>query len=708
MRRQAESAKSRLGVCALSPQRLLLWGWVALVLQLLSTVGAKADAGWERYPSDAEIAELEKTVTEKCRQHMLSDQTRSVELGTIRAPTTPIVTRSIVIKRHDKSLLGKKMPSWLGKGDRFYSPLDASWLTIIAFAYQKFTPYGHVKPEWFVRGCQLGRLEFKSDRFFPTMLPYRLGGGREHFGGADLRIVDEHPESGGTLLTDPFKDPKNWPDVLFFTPGTPFYGVYRDPGFAPPGTPDPSNIKVCPPLPKSEAVGLIAANEGARAVIAYSGAPNKEVLAISESDVPDVKVELAASKDNFASADRNNPLRFKTDANGVAKILVRLRVYYWPEHTNKPPVLTKPGTVRVLLREEGAKAKEVTAEIKVGLGLTLETAKMIDVPGDQHVWRTVVKSRFFPELDMVEYWDSHVCHDGLPLPYVNVQSIALNFAERGDDSPLIDGVGGQEEDILPGSEVRKQVGQVYRFGRDPAGKVYLRPVTQDLKRRPAYGRNEDVYPAVVHRPEKNGRFAKSYFGFLKIAERGQPVTFSQRSLEPRVLNDERYAFIMDQPDTALTWVLCATDARDVGQMFFLSAMGLLPVIGDGVELSLGLVSGLCAASKGSYKDGLMAVGYAVGKAAFGQLVKELAIPKMTQGNWSPKFYRNLGIDPADMGPNEGKAFAEALRTAYDLAIKDLEAARWTPPKPERPVSAPPASGPRWPSAGPRWPSPKQK
>jgi hypothetical protein len=700
MSRQAALSDSPRRGRSISLRRSLLQISIALPVQMIAALGANADPTWQRYPTDDEIARLEKDAVAICRQRL----SRVYEREMANA-----VVRSTSIKRHEKSIVEPKSIYDLQAG-----PMFASDLTLVVLFYWQT----NFKPPltWHSELCE-SHATFKSGEFYapdPRIQAYS-------------RDFTEPPEARETFAVR-FKNPENWLKSHHTESWK-----YADAGFAPLA---PPNIKVCPPLPKSEAVGLIAANDGARAAISYSGKPKKEVLAIAETDVPGLTVQLAShqflhrdhSKANFANTDRNNPLRVTTDSSGQAQVLARLRVQYWPENTNRPPALTKPGTVRVLLREEGAKDKEVSAEIKVGLGLTLETAQMINVSGSideppqpQHVWRTVVKSRFFPELDMVEYWDSHVCDAGLPLPYANVQSIALNFEERGEPSsffssllgqskgsPLTDGVGGAEEDIPPGSEFRKEVGQVYGFGRDPVGKIYLKPIMQGRKRGPVYSKDKNVYPAVTQL--RNGQFAKGYFGFVKIAEQGQPVLVSQASLEPRLLNGTPYVFTMDQPDSWYTSAVCSTEAKDIGQVFCLSILGLAPgIIGEGVDLGLGFMSGLCAVSKGNYKDGLTAVGYAVGKAAFGRLVKKSAIPKMTQGNWSPKFYRYLGIDSADISPNEGKAFAEALETAYDLAVRELELNNWTLPAAVPKWPSPPASGATPPpSPKPRWPGPSSR
>ena len=327
----------------------------------------------------------------------------------------------------------------------------------------------------------------------------------------------------------------------------------------------------------------------------------------------------------------------------------------------------------------------------------------------------MVKSRFFPNLDMLKYWESLSCDAGLPKPFVNIQSINLN--ERGARAPLIDGVGGPEEDVkpgvepgselAPGSEPRKTIGQVFKFARETNGNIYLTPVNPSASQ-PAYARGPDVYPAVSQLEE--GHFAKGYFGFLKIAEPDQYATgqfpfFQQASMEPRVLDHMIYVFSLERPETWYTSLLCSLEAQDENQMLVLLALTKLPQIGDGIDLSLVLVGALCDVSKGEYQNGLMRIGYAVGKDQFGVLVKEKLIPEMTEGKLSTKLFRFLEIDATEPNKQKAKAVGEALKNLYDVTETSLEAYNWTPPPSGWPTPPPPT--PSWPSPPaptPSWPN----
>jgi len=453
--------------------------------------------------------------------------------------------------------------------------------------------------------------------------------------------------------------------------------------------------EVCPPLPGvNTPSGVIAANDESKALVTYQGTPDTLVGAWLEGKVPGGKVRLAAyhephSDAQYLNASRKEPLQVKTDGYGFAKVILMLRVkWYYPETGYKIKPLDAPAEITVFLQEVGKNKRVASTKIQVGLGVKLVEGKLLYHPANPnnfegpalHVWRTVVKSRFHAKLDLLDYYESIAqCNLELHRPLVNVQSINITPGKRGEKLPLDDGIGGIEEIVPPNSNLRKTIGQVMKFARDPKGNVYLAPAKADRAKQQQYRHGKYAYPAVLQ--ETNGRFMKGYFGFLKIAQQYRATHFSsQPSLEPRVFDHLAYVFSKDSPDSYYTLALCMFEAQDVGQMAMLQAISLIPFWGGKVDLSLGVIGSLCKVAKGRHTDGLKALGYALGKAAFGKLVKDKLIPGVAKGKWSPKFYRFLGIEPGSMNVNEAKAFGDALNNAYGVAVSALEAANWKPPK----------------------------
>ena len=445
------------------------------------------------------------------------------------------------------------------------------------------------------------------------------------------------------------------------------------------------SLRICPQMPKGpETMGLIAAVHGTRAEIFYKGTPDVPVIAkIDSTGLSDVDFDLAVREkvlsDPHLDANYQPANRFQgqTDASGQLTVLLRMRIF----PGRKLKALDKPGEVRVTLREKDGLGDTV-ATIRVGLGVRVLRDRLVPVSNDidqrpHHLWRAIVGSRFFPDMDLKDYTDkAFLCDEYLPRPIVNIQSIALNFSERNDQSPLHDGIGGLDEDTAPNAAERLKYGQKFTFGRDPVKANYLRPHTLG-QRQPVVQVKEDFYPAVSQRP---GIYAKSYFGFLRLEERSPNFVYSQDSLEPRVLDNHPIIFAMENTERWYELALCSVHARSMDQMLFLAGVSLIPVVGDGTELTMGAVGALCEAVRGQYQAAFTRLGYAVGKVGLGKLVKEGLIPKAADGSWHPKFYRALGIDPTSMSAHERKAMSEALGVAYDLAVNSLEKSGWTPPK----------------------------
>lgn len=447
----------------------------------------------------------------------------------------------------------------------------------------------------------------------------------------------------------------------------------------------PGTLRVCPQMPKApETVGLIAAVHGTRAEIFYAGTPDVPVIArIESTGLSDVDFDLAAREkvlaDPHLDADYQPAGRFRgrTDASGRLTLLVRMRIY--PGRRLEP--LATPGEVRVVLREKDG-VGDTVATIRVGLGVRMLQDRLISVSTDSaqrphHLWRAMVASRFYPDMDLQDYADrAFLCDEYLPRPIVNIQSIALNFSERNDQSPLHDGIGGLDEDTAPNAAERLKYGQKFTFGRDPAGANYLRPHTLG-QRQPIVRIKDDLYPAVS---QNAGIYAKSYFGFLRLEERSPNFVYSQDSLEPRVMDSHPIIFSMEDTESWYRLALCSVEAKSADQMLFLAGVSLIPVVGDGTDLSLGVVGALCEAVKGRYQAAFTRLGLAIGKVGLGKLVKEGLIPKAAEGSWHPKFYRALGMDPTDLSAHERKAMSEAMGVAYDLTVNALEKSNWTPPK----------------------------
>ena len=72
----------------------LLSGLLAMLALLLSTLAANADADWPRYPTDAEIAQMEKEFADACKP----------DAGWAYVSQRPAdaTVRSIAVKRHDE------------------------------------------------------------------------------------------------------------------------------------------------------------------------------------------------------------------------------------------------------------------------------------------------------------------------------------------------------------------------------------------------------------------------------------------------------------------------------------------------------------------------------------------------------------------------------------------------------------------------------
>ena len=92
--------------------------------------------------------------------------------------------------------------------------------------------------------------------------------------------------------------------------------------------------------------------------------------------------EISPTPIMSAAYDDEHALSLTTDEKGLARVLVKLRVYHWDFGTYQPPVLPQPATIRVTFQESGDKKKQTTAEIKVGLGLTLRNSQ-----NDLRLWR---------------------------------------------------------------------------------------------------------------------------------------------------------------------------------------------------------------------------------------------------------------------------------------------------------------------------------
>jgi hypothetical protein len=450
--------------------------------------------------------------------------------------------------------------------------------------------------------------------------------------------------------------------------------------------PAATSVSACPAAPgRDGAIALIAANYDSRAVATYHGSPNRQVAVwVDDGGVRQMRFDLAVPELNWTHphlsskylyATRDKPLVAQTDSNGQLKVVFRARVVLDPP----PPPINAPLAVRVVFREDGA-VSDKSATVRLGLGVELVEARMVMVSptlgeGPNHLWRAAVKSRWFPELDLADYEHGIAqCDPDLPRPRVNIQSIALGFDERGT---LIDGIAGPGDEFAPDSDARLQIGALYGFGRDPKGVVYLKPIQfgEKLPYR-MYGR--DVYPGVTQL--RDGVYPKGYFGLLRVQEPDGSWTYKQPSLEPRVIDHAIYTYRMDSAEQWYMSAVCAFDARTVNQMFMLQALSLVPEAGDGVELSVSAINALCKAARGDYVASLTELGYTLGKQGLGRLVKGRLLPIATQGKWSPKFYRLLGIDPSLMSKAESEAFVGALGKAYDTAITGLEAGNWKQPK----------------------------
>ncbi|MCC6887509.1 MAG: hypothetical protein IT536_03160 [Hyphomicrobiales bacterium] len=72
---------------------------------------------------------------------------------------------------------------------------------------------------------------------------------------------------------------------------------------------------------------------------------------------------------------------------------------------------------------------------------------------------------------------------------------------------------------------------------------------------------------------------------------------------------------------------------------------MLPLIGAGVSVTQGLLSGFCLISKGDYQEGLKRIAWVLGKRKFDHLVEQYMIKALHEGRWSVALARYLGHAP---------------------------------------------------------------
>ncbi len=470
-------------------------------------------------------------------------------------------------------------------------------------------------------------------------------------------------------------------------------------------------VEACPSdLSGDKATALIAANHDARAIVRFRGSPDMpawvNVDLLDEHGrfdkrpdpalsfvvaVPDPKRARQHETADYTPVARGKPFRTRTDRSGELKLIVKLRI---PTYERQPQPLQRPLVARVSIMEhidehtpKDAMPVSGFATLRIGLGIEVDHANLIPVSlklgdGPNHVWRATVRSRFH-QLDVASYAAQFpACDPELPRPVVNIQSMRQD-SSSGADAPLLDGIGGPPDDVAPGGDGRISMGFHFELGLDPQGATYLKPRTLGARQPHRYYGGQ-VYPGVTHLRE--GHYSKGYFAFLRVEEPAHAnnpnparITYNQPSLEPHVMRGTTYGFSLDDPERWYTSLLCALEARTVDQMFVLSALTLLPTAGDGLGLSLGVLGALCEGARGNYRESFARLRDAIGELAFQKLVKDGIIAQATQGQWSPSFYRYLGIDPASMSAEESKAFADGLSIAYDLVAKNVKASSWQPP-----------------------------
>ena len=456
-----------------------------------------------------------------------------------------------------------------------------------------------------------------------------------------------------------------------------------------PPAPVRSSIAACPALPGRDGVAIIPANSGATSVVSYAGSPGRAVQVwIDPAEkagmqlrlgIPDTGRGQLLRDARYDVASRSRPATVRLDAGGKVRVAVIVKVQ---GDANEPATLPAPVDFKVNFREEGQKA-DTSVTVRVGLGVQLTGGKLVFVSSDKdgqanHVWRGSVASRFHPGLDLKTYVDSfEACDPDLPTPQVNIQSVWLRRPADGVARlPLVDGIGGAEQDAAPNTSTRTKVGVKYTFGRDPQGVAFLRPLDFGAAQ-PYRTYGDQVYPGVAQ--QGDGQFTKGYYGFMRVSAPDAEF-YAQSSLEPRVLSGLPYTFSLDSPDKLYMSLLCMFQVQDREQAFALQVLSLLPFkVGDGVDLTMGMLDGTCLLARGKYEDALKKIGWALSKPLLGALVKEKLVPALTNSKGNSSLYRYLGMPEGSVSLAENQRRARQLEDAYEYLVAHGEFSTFEPP-----------------------------
>ena len=122
---------------------------LAMLALLLTPLAAKADLGWPRLPTDAEIEQMKRDLYKACVQEV--------------EPEPGNIVSYVVLKRHDESIL--RNPEVLKNRGRSLGetplPAAASALSIVVYVYWKIRGGNR----YHIAECQSGRVKVRVRSF---------------------------------------------------------------------------------------------------------------------------------------------------------------------------------------------------------------------------------------------------------------------------------------------------------------------------------------------------------------------------------------------------------------------------------------------------------------------------------------------------------------------------------------------------------------
>lgn len=511
-------------------------------------------------------------------------------------------------------------------------------------------------------------------------------------------------------------------------------GPRRPDGSCPSG----GEVQACPSKEGGyAATGLIAAADGARAVLRYRGTPGAKVRidykgegggGRIEDTVMDFKMAKLPMERVEVSYASDLPAEFTVGDNGELKTLLFFRAI---NNMYKPnQAISEPLRIKLTFTEAEDSDSPSSAEVMVGLGVGIEVQKMLSVstsrddPGPHHAWRAYVQSRFHPGLDLGVYVDNiKTCESSeVTIPIVNVQSVWLNQDDKGD--PVMDGIGGRGVlgTVNAGTDDWMSAGQRAGLLKSKvSGKTYLGfPYGLRGSDTPVYSQQGDVLPGVTQL--RDGHFIKAYWAYLEMgpsnAWDGPKFLGSAGTAEPRVLDHEVMVFSWDEPERWYTSASCMFQPQDSFQLAWLLWARMIPAFGEGLGKFEYVMDSLCTMARGDIRGGLSNLLKEVGKDQFTDAIKNAIIPKVSynlvKGAAPPEVYRLVGVDPAD--PRRmSQAFTkwkELMLAETEAVLAQVDKSDWQPPPasagfPTSPPKTSDAPPPPVKYPGPSRPAPRQ-